>query len=96
MQLVTVIHYTHWHLCQFVKLQALMVNHDRFGLFRPTANEDGEVIHPEWSTLRNVHLDVSASLVLVSVWALALVYDSILQYQYVLKNPCIKWHISVK
>ena len=39
-----------------------MVNHDRFGLFRPTANEDGEVIHPEWSTLRNVHLDVSSSL----------------------------------
>ena len=37
-----------------------MVNHDRFGLFRPTANEEGEVIHPEWSTLRNVHLDVSS------------------------------------
>lgn len=36
-----------------------MVNHDRFGLFRPTANEEGETIHPEWSTLRNVHLDVS-------------------------------------
>lgn len=40
-------------------IQALMVNHDRYGLFRPTANEKGEVIHAEWSTLRNVHLDVS-------------------------------------
>ena len=37
-----------------------MVNHDRFGLFRPTANEDGEIIHSEWSTIRNVHLDVSS------------------------------------
>lgn len=36
-----------------------MVNHDRFGLFRPTTNEKGEVIHPEWSTLKDVHLDVS-------------------------------------
>ena len=36
-----------------------MVNHDRFGLFRPTANEKGEVINPDWRTYRNVHLDVS-------------------------------------
>ena len=36
-----------------------MVNHDRFGLFRPTANEKGEVVHAGWSTIRNVHLDVS-------------------------------------
>ena len=37
-----------------------MVNHDRFGLFRSTANEDGDIIHPEWLTIRNVHLDVSS------------------------------------
>ena len=40
-------------------MQAIMVNHDRFGLFRPTTDEDGKVIHPEWKTMRNVHLDVS-------------------------------------
>ena len=36
-----------------------MVNHDRFGLFRPTTNERGEVINADWKTIRNVHLDVS-------------------------------------
>ena len=36
-----------------------MVNHDRFGLFRPTANEMGEVVRPKRSTIRNVHLDVN-------------------------------------
>ena len=40
-------------------LQALMVNHDRFGLFRPTTNERGEVVNADWKTIRNVHLDVS-------------------------------------
>ena len=37
-----------------------MVNHDRFGLFRPTANDKGETVNAEWSTVRNVHLDVSS------------------------------------
>ena len=39
-----------------------MVNHDRFGLFRPTTNERGEVINAEWKTIRNVHLDVRMGL----------------------------------
>lgn len=35
------------------------MNQDRYGLFRPTIEEDGTV-HDEWKTVRNVHLDVSA------------------------------------
>ena len=38
-----------------------MVNHDRFGLFRPTTNERGDVVNANWKTIRNVHLDVSCS-----------------------------------
>ncbi|KAL5474496.1 hypothetical protein EMCRGX_G026451 [Ephydatia muelleri] len=36
----------------------LMVNQDRYGLFRPTIEEDGTV-HDEWKTVRNVHLDMN-------------------------------------
>lgn len=43
----------------YMCMEALMVNHDRFGLFRPTTDEQGKVIHPEWKTMHNVHLDVS-------------------------------------
>jgi len=43
----------------YMCMEALMVNHDRFGLFRPTTDEQGKVFHPEWKTMHNVHLDVS-------------------------------------
>lgn len=43
--------------------QELMVNQDRYGLFRPTADGDGKIIHAEWATDTNVHLDVSDILV---------------------------------
>ena len=36
-----------------------MVNQDRYGLFRPTADGDGKMIHAEWATYTNVHIDVS-------------------------------------
>ena len=42
----------HW-----LVMQELMVNQDRYGLFRPTIEDDG-TIHDEWKTVRNVHLDV--------------------------------------
>ena len=40
-------------------IQELMVNQDRYGLFRPTTDQDGKMTHEEWATLPNVHLDVS-------------------------------------
>ena len=46
---------------QFISAsQELMVNQDRYGLFRPTADGDGKMIHAEWATCTNVHIDVSA------------------------------------
>jgi hypothetical protein len=39
--------------------KALMVNHDRYGLFRRTCNADGKLCYPHWKTLKNIHLDMN-------------------------------------
>lgn len=58
--------------------QTLMVNHDRFGLFRPTANDKGETVNAEWSTVRNVHLDVSSFIYREFCWHCTYVVIAIL------------------
>ena len=65
-----------------------MVNHDRFGLFRPTANEDGDVIHPEWLTIRNVHLDVSSE-------SVSLASSSLCSHRIITKSPKFNLYIVV-
>ena len=42
----------------FCIVQELMVNQDRYALFRPTTDQEGKMIHAEWASLPNVHLDV--------------------------------------
>eukprot|EP00731_Ephydatia_muelleri_P006990 Em0003g1238a len=37
----------------------LMVNQDRYALFRPTTDQEGKMIHAEWASLPNVHLDMN-------------------------------------
>ena len=39
-----------------------MVSQDRYGLFRPTADQDGKTVHEEWKTFANVHMDVSTTI----------------------------------
>ena len=36
-----------------------MVNHDRYGLFRPTQLRVRGAKHPEWATNKNLHFDAN-------------------------------------
>ena len=73
------------HLNAFVFMQELIVNQDRYGLFRPTADGEGKIVHDKWLTLTNVHMDVS------KIWAYDTYHSSLIQSSQLPTLCVVQW-----